>query len=363
MRIALVIYGTLDTLSGGYLYDRQLVAHLRHQGDDVEIVSLPWRSYPRHVTDNASIHLMRRLRDLNVDLLLQDELNHPSLWWVNRRLRRSVRYPIVAIVHHLRADEEHPWQWMPIYRWIERRFLRTLDGAIYNSESTRRAVTALAGRTIPGVVAMPAADHLCPPSADELTRLLDRRRHESPLRLLSVGTVIPRKGIHHLLAALAQMPSPAWTLEIVGSLTVDPGYVVQLQRQIAELGLREKVHLHGRLSDEEVVDALRRSHALALLSFEGFGIAYLEAMSFGLPVIAARTGAAPDLIEDGVNGFLVEPTDPAASAQQIALLTDRARRAKMGDAARRRYDRHPTWSAGAARSRSFLLNLIKEGRP
>ena len=49
MRIGLIIYGSLDTLTGGYLYDRLLVEHLRRQGDHVDIISLPWRTYGRHL--------------------------------------------------------------------------------------------------------------------------------------------------------------------------------------------------------------------------------------------------------------------------------------------------------------------------
>ena len=104
MRIGLVIYGSLDTLSGGYLYDRMLVEHLRRQGDEVEIFSLPWRDYARHLTDNLSTGLLRRLQGSRLDVLLQDELNHPSLFWLNRRLH--VNYPIVSIVHHLRSSEK-----------------------------------------------------------------------------------------------------------------------------------------------------------------------------------------------------------------------------------------------------------------
>ncbi len=74
MKLGLVIYGSLDTLSGGYLYDRKLVEYLRAQGDTVEIISLPWRNYAAHLTDNLHFRLPPDL-----DLLIQDELNHPSL--------------------------------------------------------------------------------------------------------------------------------------------------------------------------------------------------------------------------------------------------------------------------------------------
>ena len=57
MRIGLVIYGSLDTLSGGYLYDRKLVEYLRAQGDTVEVISLPWRNYAAHLTDNFHFRL------------------------------------------------------------------------------------------------------------------------------------------------------------------------------------------------------------------------------------------------------------------------------------------------------------------
>jgi glycosyltransferase involved in cell wall biosynthesis len=357
MNIALLIYGTLDTLSGGYLYDRQLVAYLREQGDRVEIVSLPWRSYPRHLGDNANRGLLQKLTALPVDLLLQDELNHPSLFWLNRSLRRVVDYPIVSIVHHLRADEDHPPWLRPLYRWVERRYLHTVDAAIYNSESTRRAVTNLASRMIPSVVSLPAADHLQPPSAAQIEVLIEQRLVDStPLRLISVGTVMPRKGIHYLLSALALLPGD-WQLEIVGAVEVAPGYVADLHRSIVQLGLADRVHLRGRLSDQEVAAALSASHALALLSYEGFGIAFLEAMSFGLPVIAARVGAAPEVIDEGVTGFLVDPLDTRTVAARIDRLRDPSLRAGMGRAARRRFDRHPTWNESGRRSRDFLLSL------
>jgi len=105
VRIGLIIYGSLETLTGGYLYDRLLVEELRRRGDQVEIISLPWRTYGRHLADNLSLGLWQRLRRASFEALLQDELNHPSLFWMNRRLQRSMRYPIVTIVNLLRCSE------------------------------------------------------------------------------------------------------------------------------------------------------------------------------------------------------------------------------------------------------------------
>jgi len=96
MRIGLLIFGSLDTVSGGYLYDRQLVRYLEAQGDHVQVVSIPWRNYPKHLFDNLSTDLFNRLLNLPVDILLQDELNHPSLFYLNQRLKKAASYRITA---------------------------------------------------------------------------------------------------------------------------------------------------------------------------------------------------------------------------------------------------------------------------
>src|SRR5512139_3888486 len=104
MHIGLIIYGSLDTLSGGYLYDRKLVEYLRSQRDTVEIISLPWRSYGAHLTDNLWFRLPGHgaNRSKKFDILIQDELNHPSLLFANRRRHP---YPVISLVHHLRSSE------------------------------------------------------------------------------------------------------------------------------------------------------------------------------------------------------------------------------------------------------------------
>ena len=103
MRVGLLIYGSLETISGGFLYDRKLVEHLRATGDHVEIISLPWRNYPRHLLDNLSQFLLKKFLNLQIDVMIQDELNHPSLAWLNGKIHAP--FPMIALVHHLRCDE------------------------------------------------------------------------------------------------------------------------------------------------------------------------------------------------------------------------------------------------------------------
>jgi len=362
MKIALLIYGSLETISGGYLYDRKLVQYLRDQGDSVEIISLPWRSYPRHLTDNLRPALYRRLLQLDVDLLLQDELNHPSLFWINQRLRNRVRYPIISIVHHLRISEQHKSinRWLrPVdfiqaqpaaYRLVEKRYLQTVDGFIFNSQTTRDTVSALDIDTSRSVIAYPAADHLPVPATLQRKPALHK-----PLRILFVGNLIKRKGAHHLIAALTALPADAWTLDIVGSPAVDPHYAEAIRQQIAVADLAHKIAIHGGVRDEELIGKYYHNDLLIVPSYEGFGIVYLEAMGFGLPVIASTAGAAHEIVSEGENGFLVAPDDVATLSRQIkTVIDDRTLLHKMSQAARRRYERHSTWYDTAAQIRNWL---------
>ena len=158
MKIGLLIYGSLDTVTGGYIYDRHMAAHLVSQGDQVEIISLPWRNYTHHLLDNFSATLRQRLLNLEVDLLIQDELCHPSLFMINSRLRGKVEYPIIALVHHLRSSEEHPRWTRWLYRRIEKAYLNTVDGCICNSRTTLSTVDSFTPHLPPNVVAYPGAD-------------------------------------------------------------------------------------------------------------------------------------------------------------------------------------------------------------
>lgn len=358
MRLALLIYGNLDTLTGGYLYDRKLVEHLESRGDTVELVCLPWRSYPAHLADNLSAALLERLKGLRIDLLLQDELNHPSLFWLNRRLRPFIRYPIVSIVHHLRSCEQRPaWQ-NRLYSGIERLYLRQVDACVYNSQTTRRAVAGLLGGEKPGVVAYPGGDRLRP----QLTpaEISARSRTPGPLRLLFLGSLIPRKGLHVLVQALARLEPASWSLEVVGRTDADPAYARQVYRLVRLAGLEERVHFTGPLPDPLLAAEFIRSHLLVVpSSYEGFGIVYLEGMGFGLPGIATTSGAAAELIRPGRNGELVPPDDPEALARCLeGIICDRRRLEAYSLEARRLYLEHPTWDDSLANIRNFLLTLL-----
>ena len=357
MKIGLIIYGRLQTLSGGYLYDRKLVEHLQAQGDTVEIISLPWEGYSRHLLHNFWFALGEQLRQAEFDILLQDELNHPSLFWLNRKIRSQIHYPIISIVHHLRSCETRPgWQnWL--YRQVEQRYLASVDGFIFNSQTTRQVVQALVGISQPNVVALPAGDRF--PLKLTPQQIEARARQLGPLRLLFVGNLIPRKGLHTLLEAVATLPQTDWQLDVVGDMAVDPRYTQQIQQTITRHNLTHNVTLHSSLNDEALGQQLAHSHLLVVPSrYEGFGIVYLEGMGFGLPAIGGRGGAAHEIISEGVNGFLVDGGSEVGTAvlrQHLHTLHhNRDQLSQMSLAAQERFQAHPTWQHSMAQIRRFL---------
>ena len=359
MRIGLVIYGSLETVSGGYLYDRKLVEFLRRAGDRVEIISRPWRNYAHHLADNASTGFFRQLRDAPIDLLLQDELNHPSLFLINRRLRRQATYPILSIVHHPRCYESHPAALNRLYRRIERKYLSSVDGCIVNSETTRQAVRQILDRSesLPTIVAYPAGDRFRSRITPE--QIIARTNQADVLRVVFVGNLIPRKGLHTLIDAVAMLPRHVCKLTVVGDHAVDEKYAQSIRRRIAQHHLTN-VRLTSALPDDALAHILAHSHVLAVPSdYEGFGIVYLEGMSFGLPAIATTAGAAREVIMEGVNGYLVEPNDPTMLAARLReLQAECASLTRMSLAARERFLAHPTWEDSAGKIRHYLIGWI-----
>lgn len=349
MHVGLVIYGSLDTLSGGYLYDRKLVDYLRSQGDTVEIISLPWRNYAAHLTDNVHVRL-----PVNLDILIQDELNHPSLIFANRGRHP---YPIISLVHHLRCSERRP-EWQNVfYRWVEQKYLRSVDGFIFNSRTTKTVVNSLVENRKPGIVAYPPTDRFGEPISEG--EIMERARSDE-LRILFLGNLIYRKGLHTLLQAVS-FQSFAFHVDVVGSLTSEPQYTKQIQKLITQNNLSSFVFLHGPLDKEPLIEKLKNAHVLVVpSSYEGFGIVYLEGMCFGLPAIGTTAGAAGEIITDGVDGFLIEPENAIELADKLKTLHERRDiLLQMSLAARTRYLRQPKWEETAGRIRKFLLKQIE----
>jgi glycosyltransferase involved in cell wall biosynthesis len=142
-------------------------------------------------------------------------------------------------------------------------------------------------------------------------------RAPEPGRLLFAGTIVPRKQVHDLVAALAQLPEPALRLRIVGPLS-DPGSVARVRELIANHHLESRVTLTGPITQAELFDEYSRAEALLLASREETAPQVIaQAMACGLPVIAARSGGVPYMVRDRETALLFPAGDAPACAQQI----------------------------------------------
>ena len=356
MKLGLLIYGSLETLSGGYLYDRKLVEYLRIQGDTVEIISLPWRNYAAHLTDNFRFRLPPHL-----DLLIQDELNHPSLLSANRRPQAC---PIVSLVHHLRCSEQRPaWQ-NQFYRLIEKRYLESVDGFIFNSQTTKSVVNGLIEDGKPHVVAYPPTDRFGYPVTEK--EVIVRAHRIGALRIVFLGNVIPRKCLHVLVTALHLQPEQSnFHLDVIGRTDINRSYASAVFHAAYNLPNPLNMEIHGPLDTVDLIEKLKSAYVLVVpSSYEGFGIVYLEGMAFGLPAIGTTAGGASEIITDGENGYLVPPDDAATLAERLSsLANDRDLLARMSVQALARYKQQPTWQETAQSIRQFLLRMLKQREP
>ena len=359
MHIGLIIYGRLDTLTGGWIYDRLMVEYLQAQGHTVEVISLKQHHYVRNLADNFSRRLYRRLLDHNCRLLLQDGLIHPSLVGLNQRIKGRHSCPLLAIVHQVLCHQPVKRYQQLFYRAIERRYYKSVDGFILNSETTRASVESLVGRQPPAVVAFPGGDRLGYLASDAVVE--SRCRRAGPLQLIMVGNLTPNKGVLPLIEGLSRLPPESWHLSLIGSLTMNRAYVQKVRALIDRLGLEDRIDIPGPLDGEALAGRLNTSQVFVLpFSYEGFGMAGLEAMAWGLPVVGSTRGALKEYVCNGVNGVLIPPDDSAAFAQQVQRLhADRTLLTGYGQEAFKTFRRRPAWRDGFHKIESFLLSMAK----
>jgi glycosyltransferase involved in cell wall biosynthesis len=182
----------------------------------------------------------------------------------------------------------------------------------------------------------------------------------SGARWISVGRLAPNKAVEHAVMALLVARAhddPQATLDLVGN-PVLPVYTDALRRYIDEMGVRDAVSFRGLVSDGELVAAMAAADVLVVTSVhEGFGVPVIEAMTHGLPVVANRAGALPQVVGDG--GVLVDAADPWALSGAIRdILGDPEAQARLRVAARLQLERLDLGSAG-----DRLVDLVATLRP
>lgn len=187
----------------------------------------------------------------------------------------------------------------------------------------------------------------------------DGRSADDPVRIVTVGRAVEKKGFDDLLAALALLPRDlAWRLVHIGGGPL----LDDLKAQAARLGLSARIEWRGARPQEDIVAALRDADLFALPSRpaadgdrDGLPNVIMEAASQALPIVASDFAGVPEFVQHGQSGWLVPPADPARLAAAIETLArDPAERVRLGDGARHRLREHFSADSGVNRIERLL---------
>jgi glycosyltransferase involved in cell wall biosynthesis len=332
--LCFAVPGDLATLTGGYGYDRRLIAGLRARGWTIRHLALgPGFPFPEARELSAAARDFAGLAEGS--LVLADGLAFGALPEI--AAAEGERLRLVALVHHPLADETGLGAAAAAaLRESERRALAATRGVIATSATTaRRLVEAYGVAPERVAIARPGSDPAPIPER--------RSSPGEPVNLLSVGTLTYRKGHDLLIEALGRLADLPWRCRIVGSADRAPAVADDLRRRIAGHGLQPRILLAGEAAD--LAPFYRAADLFVLASrHEGYGMVLAEAMRQGLPIVATTAGAIPEAVPPGA-GILVPPEDVPALAEALRrLICDPALRERYAAGARGAALSLPGWA-------------------
>ncbi len=336
-RFAFAVPGNLATPTGGYAYDRRMMTELGDLGWRIDLLDLgegfPWPDEATRATAQSRLLAMPAGRCIVVDGLALGVLPETASQLAGRN-------PLLALVHHPLALE---WglsvKQADALRASERAALASVQGVVVTSAATARLVAS--DYVVPAeriAVARPGSD----------PALMSQGSQDGVVRLLSVGAIVPRKGFDVLIAALASLTDLSWRLTIAGDRMRDRNAAARLDADIARHVLGDRIAVLGAVSPQRLAALYAEADVFVLAShFEGYGMAYAEAVAHGLPVIGTSAGAIPDTVPPDAS-LLVDPGDSFALAQALRrIIGDADLRRRLASAARAAAPQLPTWRHSA----------------
>jgi glycosyltransferase involved in cell wall biosynthesis len=346
-RIAFAIPGDLRTPTGGYGYDRRIIAELGRLGWEVEVVQLG-EGFPRPSAVQKAVARERLLAAPADRPIVIDGLAFGVLPEAAAALHAG--RPVVALVHHPLA--------------LETGLTPGEAKLLWDSERAALASTSLVIATSNVTADLLATRFDVPCERIEVIRPgtdrvpLSVGSDGGPLKLISVGAVVARKGFDLLVEALAPLTDLAWQLTIVGDRERDPVAVARLDAVIARHRLGDRVECLGAVPPQRLAALYSQADLFVLAShFEGYGMAYAEAIAHGLPIVGTTGGAIAETVPASA-GRLVPPgnVDVLADALREIIGNESCRRT-LATGARAAAAGLPLWEDAGARFARALESL------
>lgn len=334
----LVVPGSLEQPTGGYIYDRRMRDGLVAAGWEVPVYCLEGRFPGPDPRAEAGLErLFQNLPDrcrVVVDGLALGAQPTPAE-------RHGRRLRLIALVHHpLYLETGLSARLEAELEALEQRALQSGCGIIATSPCTAERLRDWLPPGVPIRAVMPGTD--------PVARAADPVPGEPPL-LLSVGSLVPRKGQDLLIRALGRLKDYSWRCLLAGSDTRDARFAERLRAEILRQGLDARVQILGECTAESLQQLYHRASLFVLPSWhEGFGMAFTEAMAHGLPVVATTGGAIPRTVPTTA-ALLSEPGDLDGLTRSLSrLLADPELRASLARGAWDHSRTLPSWEEAAA---------------
>lgn len=335
--------------------------------------------YPNVVNDDAQPYEVIRKPKIGVTQIVNEIrridagtvflLSIGCSWFPSRIATWVVRRPLGLYIHGLEITKRRG---NPLVALMKRKLkaimIRNTDYIYCNSSYVKGVVDDILGGNGEAVVVHPGITPDLVSYDKEIERPIAFRGIDLRNRqiLLTIGRVVERKGIDTTLEAVAKLKesNPHLLYLVAGSGNED--FYSSLQKQAQELGVTEHVVFLGRFEDDEKDTLYRAANIFVMPSrilengdVEGFGIVYIEANLYELPVIGGREGGVLDAVQHGCSGYLVDPRDPDQIAERIdELLQNSSQALRLGECGRRRAIEHFSWERIAV---DFLTNINRKG--
>jgi len=329
MRVALLVPGPITAISGGYGYDRRIIAELREAGHTVDIHELAGRHPLPDDTARASARAVWSAMASDATPLI-DGLGLPAFEGLIDR-------PALGLIHHPTSREAGlPDPDRDTLAETERRLFPALSACIVTSDTTAETLAkdfAVASDRIATVV----------PGTDPAPR--SPGSGSPTCHILSIGTLIPRKGHELLLRALAKLFDLDWHLTIAGAAP-DPVHAATLRNLAEDLAIAQRVTFAGIATGEALEALWHQADLFALATeYEGYGMAIAEALKRGLPVAITKGGAAGALVPTEA-GVVCDVGDLVTFSKSLRrAIFDTELRADMAQAAWNAGQALPSWPA------------------
>ncbi len=341
-----VVPGSLDTRTGGYGYDRRIIAGLKARGAAVDVVELAGHyPFPSDADIAAAQARFAGFRDDAVAVV--DGLAYGVLPEIAASERKRLR--LVALVHHPLADEGGMDTGAARrLKDSEEAALRHARHVIVTSPFMRERLGAYGvapervSVVVPGTEAAPLAEGT----------------GNGPLRVLCPASYIPRKGHADLLNALGELMQFDWHLTCVGNARIDPGWLTSLRALRERLGLTDRLDLQDEVDDAALAALYLESDLVVLASrYEGYGMVVSEAIARGLPVVTTMGGALRETLPTGA-GLSCPPGDVMAFRENLRrVFADRALLAQLKAGAAHARVSLPDWKTSVARFAEILESV------